>query len=103
MRCSIEKNFYNKHGLSHGGAPAVIIDNARGYPALSLFESGEAVLTVEFRINCLSRAVGEKLIAKSEVIKCGRTLKIIKREVIIINTNKKKRLCIDATNSNENH
>ena len=65
-----------------------IIDTAGGYAALSLFKPGDGVLTVEFKINCLSRAIGEKLIAKSEVIKCGRTLTVTKGEVIVINNNR---------------
>ena len=90
--CEIEvlyrKELLQHNGLFHGGAVAAIIDTAGGYAALSLFKPGDGVLTVEFKINCLSRAIGEKLIAKSEVIKCGRTLTVTKGEVIVINNNR---------------
>ena len=87
--CEIElpyrKELLQQHGFFHGGGVAAIIDSAGGYAALSLFDPDEEVLTVEFKVNCLAPAVGEKLIAKGEVIRSGQTLTVTKGEVIAIN------------------
>ena len=91
-QCEIElpyrEELLQQHGFFHGGGIAAIIDTAGGYAALSLFEPGDGVLTVEFKINCLSPALGEKLIAKGEEVKSGQTLAITKGEVIAVDKNK---------------
>ena len=73
--------FTQQHGYFHAGATATIADTAAGYAALSLFPRGTGVLTVEFKINLLRPAEGERLIARGRVIKPGRTLTICRSEV----------------------
>ncbi len=63
-----------QHGFFHGGAVAAIADSAGGYSALSLFSAGDAVLTVEFKVNFCAPAKGDRLRAEGRVIKPGRTL-----------------------------
>ncbi|MBT6095864.1 MAG: PaaI family thioesterase [Rhodospirillaceae bacterium] len=73
-----------QHGFFHGGALASIVDTAGGYAAFSLFDADDGILTVEFKINCLAPARGEKLLARGEVVKLGRTLTVTKGEVIAV-------------------
>jgi uncharacterized protein (TIGR00369 family) len=73
--------FTQQHGYFHAGATATIADTAAGYAALSLFPPGTGVLTVEFKINLLRPAEGERLVARGRVIKPGRTLTICRSEV----------------------
>jgi uncharacterized protein (TIGR00369 family) len=70
-----------QHGYFHAGATAAIADSAAGYAALSLYPRGVGVLTVEFKINLLRPAEGERLIARGRVIKPGRTLTVCRSEV----------------------
>jgi uncharacterized protein (TIGR00369 family) len=63
-----------QHGFFHAGAVSSIADTAGGYAGFSLFPSDASVLTVEFKMNLLAPARGEKLIARGEVVKSGRTL-----------------------------
>jgi uncharacterized protein (TIGR00369 family) len=70
-----------QHGYFHAGTTATIADTAAGYAALSLFPPGTGVLTVEFKVNLLRPAEGERLIARGRVIKPGRTLTICRSEV----------------------
>ncbi len=90
--CEIEllyrTGLLQQHGFFHGGGIAAIVDSAGGYAALSLFEPDEEVLTVEFKVNCLAPAEGEKLIAKGEVVRLGKTLTVTKGEVIAIHRDK---------------
>jgi uncharacterized protein (TIGR00369 family) len=70
-----------QHGFVHGGVVAAIADSAAGYAALSLMPAGAGVLTTEFKINFLSPAGGEALVARGRVVKAGRTLTLAVTEV----------------------
>ena len=63
-----------QHGFFHGGAVGALADSACGYAALSVVGEGEAGLTAEYKINLLSPAQGERLVAVGRVVKPGRTL-----------------------------
>ncbi len=73
-----------QHGLFHGGATASILDTAGGYAAFSLMEPGDGILTVDFTINLTAPADGEKLIARGEVVKPGRTLSVTRAEAVVV-------------------
>ena len=73
-----------QHGYFHAGATSSIADSAGGYAAFTLFDEGTTVLTVEFKINLLAPAEGERLEAVGTVIKPGRTLTICKLEVFAV-------------------
>jgi uncharacterized protein (TIGR00369 family) len=70
-----------QHGFFHAGMTATIADSAAGYAAYSLFPAASSVLTVEFKINLVAPADGERLIARARVKKTGRTLTICEFEV----------------------
>ena len=72
-----------QHGFYHAGGIASVIDTAGGYAASTLFAADDGVLTVEFKINLMSPADGDLLIARGEVIKPGRTLTVTKGEVFV--------------------
>jgi uncharacterized protein (TIGR00369 family) len=73
-----------QHGFFHGGIVATIADSASGYAAYTVLEADEEVLSAEFKINFLSPARGEKLIAQGSVIKAGRTLVITESVVCVV-------------------
>lgn len=70
-----------QHGFFHAGITSTIADTAGGYAAMSLLPAGTAMLTVEFKINLLAPATGDRLIAKGRVVKPGRTLTVCTLEV----------------------
>ena len=70
-----------QHGFVHAGAISAIADTAAGYAALSLMPAGRGVLTTEFKINLVSPAVGDRMIARGRVVKAGRTLTLAQTEV----------------------
>ena len=71
-------------GFFHAGATSTIADSAGGYAALSLMPAGTRVLTVEFKINLISPAIGDCLTAEAKVIKPGKTLTITTIDVTVI-------------------
>jgi uncharacterized protein (TIGR00369 family) len=70
-----------QHGFVHGGVVGMIADSAGGYSAFTLMPADASVLTVEYKINMLAPARGERLIARGAVVKPGRTLSIVRADV----------------------
>lgn len=70
-----------QHGFVHGGAVSAIADTAAGYAAVSLMPPGTAALTTEFKINFMAPAGGERIVARGEVVKAGRTLTVVQTHV----------------------
>lgn len=81
-----------QHGFVHGGVVGMIADSAAGYAAMTIVPSDASVLTVEYKMNLMAPADGEKLIARGQVIRPGRTLVITKAEVFAVK-NGKESLC----------
>jgi uncharacterized protein (TIGR00369 family) len=70
-----------QHGYVHAGVVGAIVDSAGGYAGFTLFPASASVLTVEFKLNLLAPAAGDRLIAEGFVVKPGRTLAITRGEV----------------------
>jgi uncharacterized protein (TIGR00369 family) len=70
-----------QHGYVHAGIVSAIVDTAGGYAGYTLFPAGSSVLTVEFKVNLLAPAKGDRLVAEGYVVKPGRTLCITRGEV----------------------
>jgi uncharacterized protein (TIGR00369 family) len=70
-----------QHGFLHAGVLATVADSACGYAALSLMPTGAAVLSVEFKINLLAPAAGDRVVARGRVIRAGKTVTVCWGEV----------------------
>ncbi|MET8213405.1 PaaI family thioesterase [Streptomyces sp. NPDC005373] len=70
-----------QHGYFHAGATSSIADSAGGYAAFTLFPEDTELLTVEYKINLLAPALGDRLEAVGTVLKAGRTLTVCQLEV----------------------
>lgn len=83
--CAIElpyrEDLTQQHGYIHAGIVSTIADSAGGYAGFTLFPADSSVLTVEYKINLLAPAAGERLVAVGEVVKQGQTLAITRGEV----------------------
>lgn len=84
-RCTIELpvrgDLTQQHGFVHGGVVGMIADSAGGYAGFSLMPADASVLTVEYKLNMLAPADGERLLAQGWVVKPGRTLSITRADV----------------------
>jgi len=81
-----------QHGYFHAGVAAAIADSACGYAAYGLMEASSSVLTVEYKINLVAPAAGEKLIARARVLRSGKTLKTCAADVFAVK-DKRETLC----------
>jgi uncharacterized protein (TIGR00369 family) len=70
-----------QHGYVHAGVVAAIVDSAGGYAGFTVFPVGASVLTVEYKLNLLNPAHGERIVAEGFLVKSGRTLVITRGEV----------------------
>jgi len=84
LELPFREDLTQQHGFLHAGIVTAIVDSACGYAALSLMDRESAVLSVEYKVNLLAPAVGERMRAVGRVIKSGRTLMVCTGEVIAV-------------------
>ena len=80
----ITSKVVQQYQVVHGGMVAVIADSASGLAAISLLPPEDGVLSIEFKINLLGPGRGERMIARGEVIKSGRTVIVSKADVYCV-------------------
>lgn len=71
----------NVPGIVHGGVVGMIADSAIGLSALTLAPVGQFGVTAEYKINMLSPAFGDKLIARGGVVKPGKQISVGRADV----------------------
>jgi uncharacterized protein (TIGR00369 family) len=71
-----------QHGFLHAGIVTTVLDSACGYAAFSLMPADVAVLTVEYKVNLLAPAKGERMVAQGRVLRTGRTLTVCSGDVL---------------------
>jgi uncharacterized protein (TIGR00369 family) len=76
-----DRRFCQQNGFLHAGAIASLADSANGYAAYTLAPPQTDVLAVEFKINLLAPARGERFVACARVLRPGRTLTVCLAEV----------------------
>ena len=79
-----------QHGFLHAGIVSTIADSACGYAAYSLMPADAAVLTVEYKVNFLSPAQGDRMIARARVTQPGRTVTVCTCEVFAVKNAKER-------------
>ena len=77
-----------QHGFVHGGVVGMIADSAAGYAAMTTVAADASVLTVEYKMNLVAPADGDKLIARGKVVRPGRTLIVTQAEVFAVKGDK---------------
>src|SRR6185437_14107178 len=86
-RCSIAVSFSENDGqppgFFHGGVIGAVADSAGGYAALSLLPVGSEVVTLEYKINFLRPAAGDRLLAEGTVLRAGRSVTVTRIDVFV--------------------
>ena len=83
-----------QHGYLHAAAITAIADSACGYAALTMMAPEVDVLSVEFKVNLLAPAAGERFVAVGRVIRSGRTLTVCSGEVHATQGTSRKHICL---------
>lgn len=79
-----------QHGFVHAGILATILDSACGYAAFTLMPADAAVLSIEFKINMLAPAAGDRIIARASVLRSGRTISVCRADAMSIQNGDEK-------------
>lgn len=79
-----------QHGFLHAGVVSTALDSACGYAGFSLMASDAAVLTIEFKINLLAPAKGQRFRMVGTVLKPGRTITVAEGQAFAIDNGQEK-------------
>ncbi len=79
-----DEAFTQQHGYLHAGVVTALVDTACGYAALTLTDAGSEVLSVEFKLNLLSPAAGERFAARARVVRSGRNITVAAGDVFAL-------------------
>ncbi|MBI2769390.1 MAG: PaaI family thioesterase [Burkholderiales bacterium] len=79
-----------QHGFLHAGMVATALDSACGYAGFTLMAADAAVLTIEFKINLLAPAKGQRFRMVGEVVKPGRTVTVVEGKAFAIDGDQEK-------------
>lgn len=81
-----------QHGFIHAGMLSAALDSACGYAGFSLMPEDAGVLTIEFKINLLAPAQGQRFRCEGRVLKPGRTIVVAEGRAYAIDHGQEK-LC----------
>ena len=90
IRLPFRADLGQQDGFVHAGIITLIVDSACGLAALTQMPTGARVLTVEFKVNFLSPAIGESFLAQGRVLKAGRTISTTRGDVYALQEGKQK-------------
>lgn len=89
---AIHAEFLQQHGFVHGGIISYLMDNAITFAGGSVL--GANVVTVEFKINYIRPARGQRLVAKAVVEGSGTKLAVCRCEVVSLDGEKESRCAV---------
>jgi uncharacterized protein (TIGR00369 family) len=84
------KALTQQHGFLHAGMVATALDSACGYAAFNLMTHDAAVLTIEYKINLLAPAKGQRFRMVGQVLKPGRTITVVEGQAWAVDEGREK-------------
>ncbi len=73
-----------QHGFIHAGVISTIADSAGGYAAYSLMPEGTSVLSVEYKLNLVRPAAGERFVGVGRVKRAGKQITVCEIEAMAV-------------------
>ena len=80
----ISADHRQQDGFIHAGVMATMADHTAGYSAFTIVPEDMQILTIEFKINFLRPAFGDRLNCYSHVLRGGRRIIVAESEVFDI-------------------
>lgn len=78
----LRPEYLQQHGGAHGGVVSYVADNAISFAAGSVL--GPSILTLEYKINYLRQAKGERLIGRATVLGSGTRQAVCRCDVWVV-------------------
>ena len=85
-----QQGLTQQHGFLHAGMVATALDSACGYAAATLMPADAGVLTIEYKINLLAPAQGQRFRMEGVVLKPGRTITVAEGRAYADNDGREK-------------
>ncbi|MBE7366932.1 PaaI family thioesterase [Ramlibacter pallidus] len=85
-----QQGLTQQHGFLHAGMVATALDSACGYAASTLMPAEAGVLTIEFKINLLAPAQGQRFRMEGVVVKPGRTITVTEGRAYALHEGREK-------------
>jgi len=79
-----------QNGFVHAGVQATLADHTAGAAGGSMVPPDKTVLSLEFKINLLRPANGERLLCEARVLRAGRTVSVTESEVFAVSGGARK-------------
>jgi uncharacterized protein (TIGR00369 family) len=92
LELPLRTDLLQQHGFAHGGVISYPADNALTYADGTPMPGAHLAVTSEFKVNYVSPAVGERLIARAEALAAGRTQAVCRCAVFAVKDGE-ERLC----------
>lgn len=71
-------------GVVHAGITTTVLDTACGFAALTLMDAASDVRSINFTVNLMAPAAGEKLVARGRVVRPGRTVTFVEGDAVAV-------------------
>lgn len=94
IKLPYRKDLTQQNGFLHAGITTTIADSACGYAAFSLMPEKTGVLSVEFKVNLLSPAIGETFTAEARVLRAGKNLTVVQGDVFALSGENRKHIAV---------
>ena len=86
-----------QHGYVHGGILGLLADGAAALAALTVAPAKTIGLTVEYKINLLEPADGERILARGRLVRSGHAVSVAACDVYALDPGAPERLVATAT------
>ena len=90
IRVGYRPTLTQQNGFIHAGVLTSILDSACGYAAMSVGPEKHDVLSVEFKVNLLAPAKGERFVARAAVKRAGKNLTVCTADSFAIQNGQEK-------------
>ena len=90
IRLGYRPTLTQQNGFIHAGVLTSILDSACGYAAMSVGPEKHDVLSVEFKVNLLAPARGERFAARAAVKRAGKNLTVCTADAFAIQNGQEK-------------
>ncbi len=93
IELTTREDLTQQDGYIHAGIVTTVLDSACGYAAYTLMPAASSVLSVEFKVNLLAPAKGDRIRARAEVKRPGRTLTVCTADAFAIEGGYSSKVC----------
>ena len=90
IELSYDASLTQQHGYLHAGIVTTVVDSACGYAAYTLMAPGSEVLTIEYKVNFMAPARGERFKGIGKVLRSGKTITVCSGDVVAVENGKEK-------------